>query len=66
MDSGRLRRYSIRMIAIAALILGAGIGWFRATRMGGAWPDKLQYAAAHAMAFAVLSLLLIVFLTRMG
>ncbi|SMO52181.1 hypothetical protein [Paracoccus laeviglucosivorans] len=54
------------MIVIAALLIGAVIGWFRAARMGGGRSDKLQYAAAHAMGLAVLGLFLTVFLTRMG
>lgn len=54
------------MIVIAALFLGAAIGWFRASRMGGARADKLQYAAAHAMGLAVLTVILTVILTRIS
>lgn len=54
-----------RMIVIACLTLGAAIGWMRAAKQGGKLADKLQYAAAHAMALAVLALLLTILLSRM-
>ena len=54
------------MIVIACLILGAAIGWVRATRLDGNRADKLQYAAAHAMALAVLGIFLTIILSRMG
>lgn len=52
------------MIILAAFILGAAIGWFRATRLGGNRADKLQYALAHALALTVLGLLVTVILAR--
>ncbi|MFC3571456.1 hypothetical protein [Paracoccus sp. TOH] len=54
------------MIVIAAFLLGAAIGWMRAAKAGGNRADKLQYAAAHALALTVLGLFLTIFLTRMG
>ena len=55
-----------RMIVIAFLILGAAIGWMRAAKQGGKLADKLQYAAAHAMALAVLGIFVTIYLSRMG
>ena len=54
------------MIMIACLILGAAIGWIRAARQGGKLADTLQYAAAHAMALAVLGIFVTIILSRMG
>ena len=54
------------MIVIACLILGAVIGWVRAANRGGKLADKLQYAAAHAMALAVLGIFVTIILSRMG
>ena len=53
------------MIVIAALILGAAIGWVRAGKLGGALADRVQYAAAHAIGFAVLGIFLTVLVSRM-
>ena len=54
------------MIVIAAFILGAAIGWIRATRLDGNRADKLQYAAAHALALSIPGVFLTILLTRMG
>ena len=54
------------MIMIACLILGAAIGWIRAARQGGKLADKLQYAAAHALALSIPGVFLTILLTRMG
>ncbi|MEF9604204.1 hypothetical protein O4J55_18360 [Paracoccus sp. PXZ] len=54
------------MIVIAAFILGAAIGWMRAAKAGGNRADKLQYAAAHALALTVLGVFLTILLSRMG
>lgn len=53
------------MIIIAALAIGALIGWRRAARLNGNRKDRLQYAAAHALAFSVLGLLATVIIDRM-
>lgn len=53
------------MIVIAAVLLGAVIGWRRATALKGDNRDKLQYAAAHALAFAALGLFITIFIDRM-
>jgi hypothetical protein len=38
------------------MILGAAIGWMRAARRGGNRADKVHYALAHAILFAILGL----------
>lgn len=53
------------MIIIAAIILGAFLGDRRARKVGGNRTDRLQYAAAHALAFAVMGLFLTIILDRM-
>jgi hypothetical protein len=44
------------MIVIAAALVGAGIGAWRAKARGGGRLDMAQYAAAHGIAFALLGL----------
>ena len=44
------------MIIAAALVLGAILGDLRARTRGGNGSDRLQYAAAHAIAFALVGL----------
>lgn len=39
------------MLPLLAGIIGAGYGWWRAGKRGGNTADKLQYAAAHGIAF---------------
>lgn len=54
------------MIAIAGMILGALIGWFRAARNGSATTfDKLQWAGAHLVLGAILGLFLTILVERM-
>ncbi len=45
------------MILPISFFLGALLGWFRATKRGGNRLDKLQYAAAHGIAFMLLALI---------
>lgn len=54
------------MIVIAAFILGAAIGWIRATQLDGNRADKLQYAAAYGLALSVLGVFATVMIGRMG
>ncbi|WP_170293981.1 hypothetical protein [Paracoccus limosus] len=54
------------MIVLVAILLGAVIGWMRAARLGGSRADRLQYAAAHALAFAALGVFITIILARMG
>ncbi|MBK4215548.1 hypothetical protein JJJ17_06380 [Paracoccus caeni] len=53
------------MIIIAAVIIGALLGWFRAGRHGGNKRDRLQYAVAFAIAFAIIALFATVIIDRM-
>lgn len=54
------------MIWTAALLLGAVCGTVTALRRGGRKLDALQYAAAFAVAFGLVGLVISVFLDRMG
>ncbi len=53
------------MIVIAAIVIGAFLGWRRAAKLGGNRRDRAQYAAGYALAFAILGLFATVFLDRM-
>ena len=53
------------MIILAAILLGAALGWRRAGRLGGDRRDRAQYAAAFAMAFAAIGLFATVIIDRM-
>lgn len=53
------------MIVIIAIILGAFLGDLRARRAQGNLKDRLQYAAAHALAFAIVGLLATVIIDRL-
>ncbi len=52
------------MIVITAILLGAAIGWRRAARLSTDRRDRAQYAAAHAMAFAIVALFLTILIDR--
>ncbi|WP_424932567.1 apolipoprotein acyltransferase [Amaricoccus macauensis] len=54
------------MLILIAFILGAFFGWRRAKRRGGDRFDGLQYAAVHAILFALLTMAAIVVLQRLG
>ncbi len=41
------------MLSLIAGIIGVIYGWQRAAKHGGNRADKLQYAAAHGMAFFI-------------
>lgn len=53
------------MIVIAALLVGAAVGWRRARQLGGNRRDQTQYAASFGMAFAVLGLFATILIDRM-
>ncbi|SIS72772.1 hypothetical protein [Paracoccus saliphilus] len=53
------------MIVIAAIVIGALLGWRRALALGGNRRDRAQYAAAFALAFAVIGLFATVIIDRM-
>lgn len=52
------------MIMIAALIIGALIGWRRAKAMGGNGKDIAQYAAVHGLIFLLVGVIVTVLLAR--
>lgn len=54
------------MLVPLAFLLGAFLGWKRATRRGGDRKDQLQYAAAHAIALSLVAVFLSILITRMG
>lgn len=54
------------MIIIIALIIGGLLGWFRAAKRDGNRADKLQYAAAHAIIFAIVALFTTLILGMLG
>lgn len=53
------------MIVIAAIVIGALLGWRRAVALGGNRRDRAQYAAAFALALAVIGLFATVIIDRM-
>jgi phosphate/sulfate permease len=54
------------MLILLAIALGAFLGWRRATARGGDRLDKLQYAAAHAIALGLATTIILVLAARMG
>ena len=54
------------MLVLLAFALGAALGWQRAARRGGDRLDRLQYAAAHGIAFALAALALPILAGRAG
>ncbi|MDO5631380.1 MAG: hypothetical protein Q4G22_06030 [Paracoccus sp. (in: a-proteobacteria)] len=52
------------MIVIAAIVIGALLGWHRAAQLGGTTRDRIQYAAVFAIAFAILGLFATIFMER--
>lgn len=53
------------MIIIAAIVLGAVVGDWRARKANGNARDRLHFAAVHALVFAAVALLGTVVLERM-
>ncbi|WP_176440984.1 hypothetical protein [Oceanicola sp. 22II-s10i] len=52
------------MLVIIGVVLGAAWGGWRAKARGGKRADILQYAAVHALIFAIAGLFLTLFLHR--
>jgi len=46
------------MILPLAFLIGGFVGWRRATKRGGNRLDKLQFGAAHGLAFMLTALIL--------
>lgn len=53
------------MIVIAAIIIGAALGWRRARQLGGKTSDRVQYAASFAVVFALIGLFATIIVDRM-
>ncbi|WP_248409810.1 hypothetical protein [Aliiroseovarius sp. S2029] len=52
------------MLVIAALVFGALVGVMRARKRGGNRLDIAQYAAVHALVFALIALFASIFISR--
>ena len=52
------------MIVIAALLIGAFVGWRRGVAIGGNTKDRAWYAGVFAILFALAGLFITVFLAR--
>lgn len=48
------------MLVPLAFVLGLAFGWWRAARRGGDRLDRLQYGAAHGIAFALAVTILLI------
>lgn len=56
----------IPVYVVAAAVIGAAWGAWRAKRRGGKALDMLQYGAAHAIPLMILALFLTIYLDRSG
>ncbi len=54
------------MLYVVAFALGMIFGWRRAVRRGGDFLDRLQYGAAHGIAFIIAALALFILAERLG
>lgn len=59
----------MQYLFLAAFILGCLLGWYRAGRRGGSVADRVQYALAHGIPVALVTLGLLIalaWLTKSG
>ena len=54
------------MIVIAAIIIGAALGWRRAGQLGGTRADRVQYAIAFALGLAMIGVFATIIIHRMA
>lgn len=54
------------MVIIAALIIGALLGWRRAVALGGGPKDIAQYVMVHALIFALIGLFASILIERLA
>ena len=54
------------MIVIAAVIIGAILGWRRAGQLGGTCADRIQYAVAFALGLAMIGVVATIIVHRMS
>ena len=59
-------RYIAAMIVIAALVIGALVGWRRGTAIGGNAKDRAWYAGVFAILFALAGLFITGFVGRVA
>ena len=52
--------------ALILMVLFGALGWYRASRRGGATGDKLQYAAAHGLPAFLIGMIGMTIAGRMG
>ena len=53
------------MLIFVAFALGCTIGWLRAARRGGGVPDRIQYALAHGIPAALVTLVAVTIYARL-
>ena len=54
------------MLVLIAFVLGCGLGWVRAARRGGGVPDRIQFALAHGIPAALITLVAVTIAARIG
>ncbi|AGT08987.1 hypothetical protein [Paracoccus aminophilus] len=52
------------MIVILSSLIGAALGWLRATKLDGNRADHVQYAFGFGLAFSIIGLILTVIVSR--
>ncbi len=52
------------MLVGIAFVLGCALGWVRAARRGGGIPDRIQYALAHGIPAALITLTAVIVYAR--
>jgi len=53
------------MLVLIAFVLGCAIGWYRAAQRGGRIPDRIQYALAHGIPAALITLAALIVYARL-
>ncbi len=53
------------MLVLVAFVLGCALGWVRAARRGGGVPDRIQYALAHGIPAALITLAAVIVYARL-
>jgi hypothetical protein len=53
------------MLVLVAFVLGCALGWVRAARRGGGVPDRIQYALAHGIPAALITLTAVIVYARL-
>ena len=54
------------MLTLPGFIIGALVGWLRASRRKGSFADKLQWAAVHGIVCFLIALLVTIIAVRSG